>query len=211
MPARRRVKADWVYRANARSNTPLTGTDLLGTYDPLVRALGTGTAEANALVLYDSSNYVRTITPGSAGLGSLPSAARVEGKKASVRAVEGTLYVEPSTWAVGNLIALGIRIGIYEQDYGGGSARVITEMSMFNNNLQWTPALGANNGRENMREWRIFEGFQENSAVFSYRLRWKGKRSLAPNEGLFLWLEGEETSVNIRYQTWFRSLIVADE
>lgn len=206
----RRVKADWVYRPSSRQISPQpAGSDLVGTYEQGVRTLNSGLGNAQGLVLYDSSNYLQVQGRSPAGQSSITGAARAEGAKPTILAVEGTLFFEPTTWALGNVIALGVRLGVLEQDSALPVPVVDTDYSMWVNGATTEPARFANNGRSNMREWRMWRGFSDNGAVFQAHFRWRGRRKLEGTEALFLWMELQTTSVNLRYQTWFRSLVSA--
>lgn len=202
-----RPKADWVYRANVRAAAPLVGADALGTYEPAVRNINSGHQEGNAIVLYDSHNYVAGAVRTPSALGVLPNAGRAEGSKATALRVEGQMYLEPSTWAVGNIMAAGMRIFVAEQDIASGLCLLDPDYSMWENTVTTQPADFANNYRMNMREVRFFQGFDTNDVLWSIRFGWRGRMRLQANEALWLWLELEGTSVNGRYQSWFRTLI----
>lgn len=206
-----REKADWVYRSSVRAiGTQLPGNDTLGTYEALVRGQSSGVTNATALILYDSQNRRMATGRFAAGPGGFQAAGIAGGRSPRVLGVEGSIYVEPSSWAVGNLIAHGMRVCIFEQDVASGSALLDVDYSMWANATTSSPADWVNQGRSVLLERRRHHGFSQNQTFFTAGFRWRGRRVLAPHEGLFLYLELESTSVNVRFQTWFRSL-VADE
>lgn len=203
---------DWVYRSDIRAAAAQPGSDRLGTYDGQIKSFSSGQANASSVVLYDSSMKMSggTMAPGP-GVGFYNRAGRAEGRKAQVKAVEGIVYLEPTMWALGNLIACGLRIAILEQDLVGGQGLVDAEYSMWTNGLQTQPSTWANQGRQNMWERRIHYGFAADAPAFVVaRVRWTGLRRLEPHEALYMYIELESTSVNVRSQWWLRSL-VADE
>lgn len=210
----RRPKADWVYRNNLLNAGAYA--DGLGTYEPQVIAHSTGVINAQSHVLYDSHNYLsasRSATP-LLGFGFTRSHARAAGRKPTILAVEGIVYWEPSVWAAGNLMAIGMRIGAYEQDVSGVFS-LDPNYSMWVQQLgagtdSTNPAYWANAGRQNAWERRVHYGFSDNSVFKVVRVSWRGRRVLNDNECWGLYTELEGTSVNTRTQYWLRSL-VSDE
>lgn len=215
-PRKRRMRADWVYRSHAYGpfNEAL---DLLGTYEEDVVSQSSGIANAQSHVLYDSRDYIATQgTQGANFLADLPAyigpAGRAEGRNPTILRTEGIIYVEPSTWALGNLIAWGGRIGAFEQD-GTGVFSLDAAYSMWVNETTSTfQQVGhwANNGRGNAWERRVHYGFSDNQQFVVIRVKWNGRRILKPNECWGLFTELESTSVTTRSQYWLRTL-VSDE
>jgi len=212
----KRRKADWVYRGNARIGTDPDGSDadLLGTYEPFIFSHTTGPGNSQGHVLYDSQNWLASVGAGGAdigtGLRTLNRSARAEGRKPTMLAVEGIVYWEPTTWALGNLMAIGMRIGVFEQDPGTGNLLLDTAYSMWRDETGGslsTVGMWANNGRGNAWERRIHYGFSDNSVFTVARIRWHGRRTLMPNECFALYTELEATSVNTRTQAWIRTLV----
>lgn len=213
MPVVRR-KMDWVYRSNLRglSTAPWTGTDSLGTYEFQVRSLTTGIAGATALWLVDAKNREMSGALTNSNQAQLqPSASRPEPSRTRVHMVEGIIYIEPSTWAVGNLMAMGVRICALEQDINTGLASVDPDMTMWLNAAagmqQSAAAIYANDKQLCMYEQRAFKSFGDNGSIMVMRIRARLNWTLQAQHGLALWLEGESTSVNVRYQTWLRTLV----
>jgi len=208
-----RKHTDWVYRANVPGLTvaPLNIGDNLGTYDFSVRGLTTGVANAQALWLVDAADKEQSVyrsAPGAAGIQSM--AAKPEGPRTKVLAVEGIIYFEPSTWAAGNLMAMGVRIMAIEQDIVTSVALVDSDMTMWNTTsagFQDAASRYANDKQLNMYEQRMFKSFGDNGSIMVMRIRARINWTLQSRHGLALWLEGESTSVNVRYQTWLRTLV----
>jgi len=220
MTRRKRRGADWVYRQGynliGTRGTGL-GADLIGTYDPSVTTVSTGQANAQSRILYDANDYFADLTRGGVGsAGTLASqavatrAGRSEGRKPCMRAVEGYIYCEPSTWAIGNVMALGVRLGVFEQDIGSGVITIDSAYSMwaYTATLQDPgPAHWANSSRMNCKEWRIWNAFSQNSPLVVMRIRWRGRKFLNANECFALYLEAPTTSINVRTQYWLRTLV----
>lgn len=217
---RTKRRADWVYRPNARlvATYGVIDADVVGSYTGYIPAHGTGPGNAQGHVLYDSQNYLKALVGGpfAQPTSALPRAARAEGRNPTILAVEGIVYWEPSTWALGNLMAIGMRLGTFQQSPGTGSFLLDPGYSMWidepagaGSDLS-VPALWANNGRGNAWERRIHYGFSDNQAFTVVRVRWRGRRTLKPDECFGLYTELEPTSVNTRTQFWLRTL-VADE
>lgn len=207
-----RRKLDWVYRPNYRQDSVqgFDATDLLGTYDPDLRTYLSGVANSGAWVLYDSQNRLINVMRGGSGsnlAAIMPNAARAEGRNTYIHSVRGTVYIEPTTWALGNLIAWGFRIGIFEQDPESGAMLFDPAYSM------WVSAGGgitvanwANMGRQNLWERRVHFGFSDNQRFTVMGVQCRVNRVLQPHECLGVYFEGESTSVNVRCQTWLRTL-----
>lgn len=208
------ARKDWVYRPNLFAiAAPYNAIDAAGTYDIAVRGLTTGFATAQCLWLLDSANRRKTapMMLSTAGGGIMAGSAMPEGKRTRVHAVEGMIYVEPSTWAVGNLMALGLRIGAYEQDPTSGLASVDADYTMWSAAINATKtSYYANDRGYNQWETRAFKSFGDNGSIMIVRIRARLKYSLNAGYGLGLWVEGESTGVNVRYQTWLRTLVSAD-
>lgn len=213
----RKKRADWVYRPNIQRGDFSGGeSDALGTYEGSILNHTAGIAAAQSHVLYDSHNYFgegpRGGLPTGAG-GTQPQltrAARAEGRRATILAVEGFVYVEPQTWVLGNLIAMGFRLGAFEQDLTGVfsldpaySMWLDNPGSPFEQVAHW-----ANYRRSNQWERRVHYGFSPDGPnLVQIPIRWKGRVSLGAKECFGLYTELESTSVATRCQYWLRTLV----
>lgn len=215
--ARQRRRTDWVYRPNARllggGGSPLDGADTSGTYEAQVRSLTTGITSAHVLWLVDAADRDTSVyVTSNTRVSGLQKSAKPEGKRTRVRFVEGHIYFEPQTWAVGNIMAMGVRICALEQDYLTGNASVDPDMTMW---LGTGSTLGAsaasfyaNDKQLCMYEQRMYKAFSANDqSIMVMRIRARLNWALQAHHGLALWMEGETTGVNVRYQTWLRTLV----
>jgi len=227
-----RVRKDWVFRAaGARLPDPEVAIGLgdpevlsadLGSYDPAIITMASGIAAANAAILYDSQNRIAF------AMGSLDSetqthtwltrAARAEGRRAKIFATTGFLHMEPSTWTLGNVMAIGWRLGKFTQDPESGFIEVPFQYSMWEStNSLLTPftsvAQYANDGNW-VKENRILKVFSSGDEAPQLRvpINWRSSRgiTLRPNECWAVYLEIAATAVQMRHQRWLKSL-VADE
>jgi len=220
---RPREKADWVYRgfvgnAYDQFEEPFGDTEASGlpSYSQFVVSQSAGAESAGFLVLYDSQNRMAHLmgtatTTSGASYGMLPGAGRAEGKRAKILATEGVMFLEPSTWALGNVLSIGMRLGAWDQDPETGLVSLPAAYSMWSNvtgSVQTDVSLWANS-YNHVLERRFWRGFNTSeSNIFPQRLRWRGRRTLRPNEAWGIYLEVPPTAVAIRRQSWFRSLVV---
>lgn len=225
-PRKRRGRVDWVYRPNAPTiGTGTIGNDNLGTYEYATRTLSTGVANANTLVLYDSANWFADMTRGSVGLGSIVGGmgglgrqARASGRKPIIRAVEGVIICQPTTWALGSQMGLGVRCGVYQQSMEGPAQLDLQESMFIDNNVFPREQISwyANSVRKNVWERRYYKAFGDASTTPSIvmKVRFRCRKFLDDNEGFFLYLEspgsGIMSSVNVRYVTFLRTLVESD-
>jgi len=214
----KRERTDWVYRSDMyglRDGGNVGGQSLDGTYDWDVRSLTSGQATAQVLWLVDAADRELSLAAVADATATLQSrAAKPEQKRTQVRAVEGVIYFEPTTWAVGNLMAIGVRIAAFEQDINTGQAVVDGSYTMWrragaNGPERMAASIYANDRQLNMYERRMWKAFASNNeALMVMKIRARLRWSLPSHHGLALWLEGENTGVNVRYQTWLRTLVV---
>lgn len=208
-----RVRKDWVYRPNFVSETvdPFLGNDLLGSYDDNILGESSGQAGGNSRILYDSANRIQHVMRTGAGLTMvMPGAARVQGRGPTMHWVQGIIYVEPTNWAIGNLIAWGWRIGVFEQAPDSGAIEIDADYSMWQQVASAVPvATWANQQRTNLWERRIHYGFSDNQVFTTVRVSTRIRVRLQDHECLAIYTEGEATSVNIRPQYWLRTLVSA--
>lgn len=209
-----RPRMDWVYRPNVAAETIspwVGGNDLIGSYDENLFGESSGLNGASSRILYDSHNRIATVMRTGTGL-SVPmaNAARVSGRGPMMHRVQGIIYVEPTTWAIGNLIAWGWRIGVFEQDPGSGAIELDADYSMWTQSASAIPvASWANQRRVNLWERRVHYGFSDNATFTVQKLNVPLKVRLQDHECLAIYTEGEATSVNVRVQYWLRTLVSA--
>lgn len=212
-PPRRRARRsfDWVYRPDIWDESG-NQVDSRGTYSPIIKSLTVGPSNALGLILYDSEER---LTAGAAWTANnaprqLIRAARAEGRRPFIKMVTGQFYVEPSAWAAGNVVALGMRIGIFEQTSDTGAIGIQSTYNMWSQTAAnpWQPANFANDRKSRLWETRVMKTFNASTAnSWVIPIRASINRTLGPEECLAIYLEGESTSVNMRLQSWLRTLI----
>lgn len=201
----RRRLGDWVYRGEAL--LPDGTHDFLESYGPNVLAQTSGRTNAAALILYDSHNHLAQGLTASQGW-RMSKAGRAEGRKAVITGVDGTMYIQPDTWAVGSVIGWGFRIMAADQSPESGVVDVPAGYGMWTPSAPITASEFANDKRV-LQERRFFKGFASNaSAIVQLHFRWRGRKALAEGECLCLYMEGEPTSTNIQAQLWFRTRVI---
>jgi len=208
---KRRQRADWVYRGYEYDEE---GGAVLDheTYGNSVFTLS-GTTPA-AGVLYDSRAYLMESTTRGGGPGAMLKAGRAEGgRRPHIIRVQGYIFPEPTTWAVGSLIEVAFRIGIFEQDIPTGD--VITpsiDWTMWNNVglLPEQSATWANMRRQNLWERRIRRRFSTSNDQAASTIIVNATISAKLNEEECLAIVGQcsGASVDMRGQWWLRSLVV---
>lgn len=205
-----RPKADWVYRGDVH-DAAAGLIDTFGTYTPGGSFSQTpGIAAASVHWLYDSHNY-RSFTAGQPGnlQFRMPSHWRAEGRNPLCLRVQGWIGIGPSTWALGSFYWLGIRFGVFTQNAQTGNAVFPVQYSMWSYPADdmLAPARFAND-RSWFREFRHVEHFNDNSMRKNLRFNIKLRRRLKPNEGLGMYTETADGSVNINITTALRTLVV---
>jgi len=201
---RRFVRKDWVYTE--------------GGYLAGVFSQGTGPVNALAQPLLWASGAERIITIGNENV--VPGVvdytrgfAKPEPRPQVVYAVEGTIHMNPSGWALGNEFLWGWRLMIYKMDAITGQIEVDADYSMWEN----APAPFVHfayfrNSSDVLAEGRIMRTFSDSGGNFQTRVRWSSTmgRRLEEDEGLYLWLEGANASVtSVRNRLFFRTLAKA--
>lgn len=221
MPRRRRSgkSADWVYRPNRWSlvDNQAQEARFSGTYGvPIALPVNTLTGQ----VLYDSDMLAGPgrsygpINPADTSYLDVAAEARTGGsdKGALIHGVELVMSWRPSTWALGNLVWLGIRIVVADQDAQFGTAQLDPNYDLWTNigGDATTEISRFANGRQNCYETRIFEQFNENSVRFDMRRYARFKRRLQAQEGLFLLLQTHPLSVNLTSLNMYCRTLVTD-
>lgn len=208
---RTRPRSVWVYRGLERDAAGVTVGDQ-ETYASTVFSIPSASG-FQAFCLYDSDNFVAAIA-GASGAGRIINAtARPKGEKPRITAVAGQVFVEPSAWAVGNLIQMGFRIGVLEQDPLDGAFIGIPGYSMWGAVVA-DQAAQHSAGIHNLWETRIKRAFDNSitNPVFTFNIFAKFRRgiTLSPRHGLSFGLETPAGSVATRVQLWLRSLVSDD-
>jgi len=210
----RRARRDWVYRDDGAAhsvggNVILTADDL-GTYSP--NSLAIGSTDQAGLILYDSRNYLRTMTHGGAGvLGAISPAGRAAGKRAQTHIVTGQIFIVTSDWAVNAEMGLAIRIGVFEQGVGSGLIETAANLSLWSSVGETSLAAFANQQRSNLWERRMRHAFAaDTGAIFALPIRARVPARLDDNECLGIIFEVHQDSVNLTIFNYLRTL-VSDE
>lgn len=214
------MRADWVFRTHSINSSTGVQADSLGTYGPVQVLHNTGPAAAQSHILYDSHEQLGTSVvggvqnPAGTPIRVVSRAARAEAKRATILAVRGCLIGIPDGWIQGNVMALGMRLGAWEQDMTGVFSIDGVYSMWVENNL--TPfervAHWANFRRTNRweRRWTRAYNAETLSPIWTIPIFWKGRATLEPNECWGLYTEMENTSSRMRIQYWL-STLVADE
>jgi len=193
---------DWVYRSRQYLLDGTTVSVSPGAWSPSPNTLTTGATNSVALMLLDSNNFhTKTLSPNNAlgDSGFVMGPARVDGRGPLVCAVQGHIFITPSTWAVNNILAVGIRLTIAEQDVDDGIPELDADYSINRPAAAATPANDLTlfaNMPGGLKDWQVYRQFSDNSAVIAVPIFWKGKRRLRPEECLFLHLEGNNPFEN---------------
>lgn len=211
----RRPRADWVFRTDLVDPEGALN-DGLGTYVFREKSLGVGTDAARAVILYDSHN--RMFATAAGGVSNLPfampRASRAEGGKAFIHRVQGTIFVRPSAWTLGDRFRLGLRFGVYEQDPDTGTILIDPSYTMWHDpgNMQLSTAVWAND-RNWQHERRFGTTFSDNAQMWTLPVAFSVRRSLQPHQCYAIWMESFNAgapSTTLLLQFWLRSL-VSDE
>lgn len=217
------MRADWVYRGFEYDMQGNAAATQVASYvncqrNALTYTLSPGTPVG--LVLYDSHDYLGSPTKAfNAASGEqlmLGREARAEHGTVKVHAVEGTLYLEPTTWTVGSDFMVAARLVICEQNLQTGAlalpaAYTLLGAGIVGNGLG-NDASDYANGWGNLQTRIIRQAFstENDMARMALRFRWKGKRSLPQHLCLGLYVESAGPAIGsttLRVGPLFRSLI----
>lgn len=212
---------DWVYRSRQYLDDGSTTSVSPGGWSPASNTLNSGATNSVALILVDSANFTtKNLTPNAAVAesGFVMGPARVDGRGQLIGAVQGHVFITPSTWAVGNILSVGIRLTIAEQDVDDGIPELDADYAI---NRPAAAAVPANdltlfaNQQGSLKDWYVYRQFADNSAVIVVSIFWKGKRRLRPEECLFLHLEGNSPfesggAVNCSVSSHVRTLVARE-
>lgn len=221
MKKRRGSSPDWVYRGfEYDADTGAPYTTQVASFTGLDRNGGAYTLAVGTpagLILYDSADYitqgVRLISAGSASMMGRES--RAEGRRPTIHAVEGTLYLQPTSWTAGTDFVVGARIVICDQNLTTGSLDLPANYTILGSavftNIDAEPSVWAN-GWGNLKTAVLRQAFatENDMARFQMRLSWRGRRTLQPNTCLGIYIESGGPAVgstSIRFGARFRTLV----
>lgn len=208
-----RSKGDWVYRANTSAAGAAFASDNLGSYDPAVTTVNAGVLNGIAKVLYDSSNYLNTVNRigagGVVGLGA--GSSRASGRRSIITQVRGFINLIPTTWALGQVMGVRWRILAAPQDATLGFVQLDTSYTAWGAGVGGLTAAFYRNQARCLAEGTLLQAFASanDAAMFNLGVRWSGRWRLAPEDGLFLYVETAPTSVNARCQFWCSTRVIA--
>lgn len=197
-----RRKFDWVYRGKEWSDDGVVWTTNNATYSDDEVTVTAGAATAFVPILYDAQNYLQSRTGYSVAGGQFRQtnrAARAEGRKPLIKATEGVMLVRPSTWAIGNRLHFVWRIMIGEQDPESGSIVLNADYTACNPavTVPFTDVSGWRNQNVCLAEGFVWKSFGDNGQTWLIPWRWRGKRTLGAEQGLFLYIEAQVGGSNI--------------
>jgi len=212
---------DWVYHSRQYLLDGSTSAVSPGGWSPVSNVLTTGATNSVALILLDSNNFTtKTLLPNAAlgDSGFVTGASKPTERGPLVTAVEGHLFISPSSWAVNNIMSVGIRLTIAEQDGDDGIPELDADYSILRPGAAAVPANDLTlfvNQPGALKDWYVFRQFSDNSAVVTVRIFWKGRRRLRPEECLFLHLEGNHPAegggaVNCTVASHVRALVARE-
>lgn len=217
------TRADWVYRGYEYDIQNAPVTDQAPTYTNLSRdglPFQIQVGSPAGLILYDSHTYlmqgVKVDNPASGFLAFLGREARAEHGSVTIHAVEGTLYLQPTTWALGANFLVAARIIICQQDPASGAILLpatytICGGSLGGAGIEADAAVYAN-GWGNLQTRILRQAFatENDMSRFQMRFKWRGRRKLRGELCLALFVEtiGPGVgSVNMDIGPVFRTLV----
>jgi len=207
----RQPRPDWVYNSESYTSVtePLTSGPTNLQVVQLVNSLNT-----QRMLQFGSVNFLGTNTASGAAIDVVGSWERPGGRRDRLHAFQGIIEYVPSTWTTSSNIRLGCRLIVLPQDALTGSAIIEAFYSMWIENTGSGNALAkwANEARL-LAEWRFFDTFnaEVTNPLFHKSMQARIKWRLKPEDGLFLLVESETSSANIRYNLWCRTLMSGDK
>lgn len=217
------MRADWVYRGYEYDMTGNAASTQVASYVNMQRNALTYTLQPGTpvgVVLYDSHDYLGSPTKAfNAASGEqlmLGREARAEHGTVRIHAVEGTLYMQPSTWTAGSDFTVAARLVICEQNLLTGALALPANYTLLGATITGD-GLGQDasdyaNGWGNLQTRITQQAFstENDMARFSLRFRWKGKRSLPQHLCLGLYVESAGPAIGsttLRIAPQFRTLV----
>lgn len=208
---KRRERLDWV--TNERTYVQFTDNYALTEFDGVI-ALPLTIADKNRLLRTGYSTYT-DVQAGRSTWSAIP-----EGNRGSVRAVRGQIqWIPQEPLFGGNRTCVAWRIAVHEQDpatlgaigeldyqlgVGPGAVGILREAApQANERFLWErkhigTSYGSSVEAANLGE-RIFD------------VQWSGRRTLGPNQALFLHVQVGLNSSPIFFSPWLRTLMVVGE
>jgi len=173
-----------------------------------------------AVVLYDSHDYLTAPTKAfNAASGEqlmMGREARAEHGHVTIHAVEGTIYMQPSTWTAGSDFLVAARLVICEQNLQTGALALPAAYNLVGGTITGN-GLGNDasdyaNGWGNLQTRITQQAFstENDMARFQMRFRWKGRRTLPQHLCLGLYMESAGPalgSTTLRVGPLFRTLV----
>lgn len=202
---------DWVYRGTEADPEGSLDTSVPGSYGAGFFTISSG--QNMAQVLVDSQNYLSN-----ARGGDLPFFLGEESRPTSRRMycgfVQGWMEWQATTWAAGNDVRIGFRIGKVEQDPDTGLLEYDAQYNMWvaGGGLKIQPSVWANDDLTNRWERRVCYHFATGNET-SLRTMAVGARVncwLASHEALVLYIETAQSSVGVRFQSFLRTRVSGD-
>lgn len=191
---RSRERKDWVYRGVEFDTLGAVLASQVASYTTVSRNAGAYTLQVGSplgLILYDSVDYLKTMTAAGVRMTALGSEARAEGRKPTIHAVEVEIHAMPNAWTAGSNFAIGMRLVICDQNMLTGALDLPASYGiMAAPSAMVSPSMWAN-GWGNLAERvdRIAFSTGNEQQRWRFRMRWKGRRTLQANTCLGLYIE----------------------
>lgn len=215
---KKKMRGDWVYRGlefDADTGAPLATQ--VASYTDLDRNGGAYTLAVGTpagIVLYDSYDYLtqgtRLIAGGIATMMGRES--RPEGRRPTIHAVEVDTFWIPTTWTAGTDFSIIARLVICDQNMSTGGLDLPLLYTLHGGGSLPASASMFADGWGNLHTAYLRQAFATENDMSRFRLkfRWKGRRTLAPNLCLGLYIEsgGPATgSTSLRFSPRCRTLV----
>lgn len=188
------------------------------TYNPVVDTYGLDENDGTIGIPLTISDQSRILQTGQwdqmESWGVMTWSAIPEGNRGSIHAVRGQVQVRTQiTWSAGTRLALAMRLAIHEQDAQTLAPIVDPNYSLGINTTFGQDAFNQANERFLWEQKYIKAQSSDLSQPneFVVPVFWSGRRSIAPNQALFLMLELGDLSTSILFSTWLRTLMTVGE
>lgn len=209
-------RADWVYRPHIRDEAGGL-FETFGTYESTEVTQGVGIPNLTQHILYDShayrgAEYPDQIAANTPGL-MLAASARAEGAKPMIHRVQGSIWVRPSSWALGSVLWVAWRFGIFEQDPATGSVLLDSTYTILNTSANTVTGMAQWANAQPWNHERVFRSAFGEAVSFIKELRFNFpvRRRLRAHECYAVLSEGHATlSVNTLMSYRLRTLVSDD-